>query len=304
MLGRKTRFFVIAMLAAVMTVCFCVPAFAAEPSALVRDDAGVLSADTAENLLDLNSGESGLATRTDGAFIAVRTIEYLNGLTPEEAAESWYSRLVQEGFSDKCGFLLLVVTKEKTGAIATGSEIAPAWDKEARRETLGASFFPSVAEGDFNTAVNMTAAAALEWFRQYYRIPSSEANAPAVPDEDEGLDFSFDFSNTWFAEYGGLDGIFDYDWLGSWAVPKIKTAAISVAAVLATVLAFVVIALIAAVIIIRAITAADRRKYRAYSRVFGAVLPSYHFWFAFSQSRPYQLWYKHLRTDERARRGL
>jgi uncharacterized membrane protein YgcG len=304
MLGRKTHTFMTALLAAVMTAAVFTPALAADSAALVRDEAGVLSSDTAEKLLEINTGDGGLTARTDGAFIAVRTVEYLNGLTPEEAAESWYNRLAQEGYSEKCGFLLLVVTKEKTGAIATGAQIAPAWDKSARLETLNANFFPSVAEGDFNSAVNMTAAAALEWFRQYYRIESAEVNAPPVPDEGEGLDFSFDFSNVWFLQYRDLADIFEYNWLGSWAAPKIEKATRAITSVLVTIFTLLVVIIIAVLLIIRAVTRADRKKYRAYSRVYGAVLPKYRFWFALSQTQPYQLWYKHLGRAERARHGL
>ena len=163
----------------VLCVAMAVPAFAAELPRLV-DEAGLLSAQEAESLnAYLDQISEGL-----GFDVVVATVNSLNGMDPDSAAEYIYDEAGYGFGPEHDGVLLLVNMGERDWVITSTGWGQQAINEDARAK-LSDAFLGDLSAGNYNAAFSTFASGVNGIVMQaqkgnYYKAPFPAARAAAV----------------------------------------------------------------------------------------------------------------------------
>ena len=133
----------------------------------VTDEAGVLSPDTEQLILSLNSD---LEYYCEGAQIVVVAVNYLDGMYADEYAIKLFN---DWGVGDKTannGMLLLFAVKENKGWLTAGAGISGAFSDEVADNFLNEYFWDEYDAGNYDTAVDTLFSSLIHWYEEYYKV--------------------------------------------------------------------------------------------------------------------------------------
>jgi len=205
----------------------------------VTDTAGVLSAQTRNDIIDANID---LMEKGQGAQIVVVTIQYLDqGVYADEYAMRLMNNWGVGNSALDNGMLLLLVTEELRGGLIAGAGISGEWTSAKVDSTLNAHFWPEVDNRNFDTAVRNLSEELFSWYALYYGVPQVGVHHAQ----------DYYFYDTYTYSYSPLYGFI---------VPF-----------------FLIIFVVFIAIVLAA--SSDRHRYRAYYRHMGMPIPAYHWWF-------------------------
>lgn len=134
------------------------------------DEAGVLSAETAELLLTVNAE---LEQQCSGAQFVVVTVKGMDGLNSDEYAYTLFNDWGVGSASENNGMLLAFATEENRGWLAVGSGITGSFTDAIADNYLNRYFWDSYDAGNYDRGVQQLTGALLDWYRSYYRVSSS-----------------------------------------------------------------------------------------------------------------------------------
>ena len=247
----------VSLLLIVFVLLFSIPAGAIVDKSeefYVADYAGVLSSDTKQMIIDTNGY---LEQNCGGAQIVVVTIDYLDTYQySDEYANALFNEWGVGDDENNNGMLLLLVTQEGKGWLATGADISE-FDN-LTDEYLNDYFWDDFDRGDFDGAVASLFPQLVYWYENQY-----------------GTQGGFD-------DYYGINGNGYGDGYENPAQPSFFTRILYFfARNIVTILVIFMFILIS--------IQNDRRRYYSYYNYLGAtMIPPYHFWFLWSG--PHRHW--------------
>ena len=257
-LKKRTISLVLALITAVL---LAVPVLALTEQSedyYVSDYAGVLSAETKQNIIAANADSNGIEVLCDGAQIVVVTVKYSEGTPSDEYAAQLFNDW-QVGGKSNNGMLLLLVTEEKKGWLEVGSGIRSYWTGSRIDNLLEKYFWNDVDAGKYDAAVTTLMAQLFSWYAEEYGVKTTPY-APA-PDYNQ-------FQPAPPQRVGVFGGIFGFLFSGT----------------------FWIIALIVIAILVMN-SASDRYRYRTYYRMRGIPMPRYRWWYMWGPTRPHRVWH-------------
>ena len=241
----KNRIFAI-IFALIMTVgLLTVPAYAiVEPTSdfYVADYAGVISAETEQNIINYNGF---LEQSCEGAQIVVVAVEYLDGMYSDEYALQVMNDWRVGSSENNNGMVLVFATKENKGWLATGDGIDDIFTDDTADEYMNNYFWDDYDAGRYDQAVNKLFTKLVDWYSKNYN-----AYVNGGTSQDYYQDGEYYPEGEYYTER--------YDSGVSWGA----------------LLVFLVIFCF----IIALIVASSRATYRSYYTYMGMPIPRFHFW--------------------------
>lgn len=132
----------------------------------VADYANVLSADTEQQIVDVNGA---LEQQCEGAQIVVVTIDYLpDNYYADEYARQLFNNWHVGPADANNGILLLLVTEEAKGWLVTGDGISGKLTNREVNDLLDNYFWDYVDNGQYETAVTSVFDCLLDWYEDEY----------------------------------------------------------------------------------------------------------------------------------------
>ena len=143
----------------------------------VVDNAGVLSQDTEEAIIQANAL---LESECRGAQLVVVTVDYLGGMYADEYAYELFNDWGVGSAENNNGMLLLLGIQEGKGWLAYGLGLSGALTGEQVDAWLEENFWEDFDRGDYDAAVDRLLPVMLDWYGQYYgaALPAGEAVVP------------------------------------------------------------------------------------------------------------------------------
>ncbi len=139
----------------------------------VLDQAGVLSDDTVQSIVDYNAW---LEQSCDNAELVVVTVNYL-----DEDSDVAATQLMNDwgvgSASESNGMLLLYVVKEARGWLATGDGIDGSFDDTTASRYLDDYFWDYVDSNQPDKAVATLTEKLVDWYADYYGVSYGETSA-------------------------------------------------------------------------------------------------------------------------------
>ncbi len=170
----------------ILLLCYALPvsAFAlvaAPENEYIADYAGVLSGDLEDQILATN-GE--LYHYCDGAQIVVVTIDYLEeGYDSQQYANQLFNDWGVGRADENNGMLLLLVTEEYKGWLATGAGIAKRLSTREINEMMDSYFWPYVDQNQYEEGVSALFDQLVQWYETDYGvdIPNAGQSSAVYP---------------------------------------------------------------------------------------------------------------------------